>query len=169
MQVELKMRKKKKSLALQSVLEELKKKLERKKQVVVIPCSRKTKQTVYFIQGRRHVVVYIRTTGCVNLNTGLPRRLQQSTNVLTTPHHPQTKSPGPLGSTFQFWPPPAPRPMHSNPDICVTATRAGCRVSTTRASLLTPSPSPLTLHGVPILHLDSCTSQQTRAGAKQTP
>lgn len=80
-----KKKKKEKSLALQSVLEELKKKLERKKQVVVIPCSRKTKETVYFIQGRRHVVVYIRTTGCVNLNTGLPRRLQQSTNVLTTP------------------------------------------------------------------------------------
>lgn len=53
---------------------------------VAIRRPRKTKHTVHFIQGERHVVVYIRTTRCVNLNTGLSCRLQQRTHALAAPN-----------------------------------------------------------------------------------
>lgn len=82
---------------------------------VAILCPSTKKQTVHFIQGGRHVVVYIRSSRCVNLNMGLPHRLQQRNTC------PQT-SPGPQGSTFQLRTPPAKRPAPLNPDICVTAT-----------------------------------------------
>lgn len=61
------------------------------------------------------MVVYIRSSRCVNLNMGLPRRLQQRNTC------PQT-SPGPQGSTFQLRTPPAQRPAPLNRDICVRAT-----------------------------------------------
>ncbi len=54
--------------------------------ITAICCTRKTKQTVHFIQEGGHVV-YVRTTGCVNLNMGLPRRLQQRTHAFITPHN----------------------------------------------------------------------------------
>lgn len=48
--------------------------------------SKENIHTVHFIQGGRHVVVYIRTTHCVNLNTGLVCRLQQCVHALVAPN-----------------------------------------------------------------------------------
>lgn len=90
----------------------------KKKKPVVIQCPRKTKQTVHFIQGGRHVVVYIRTARCVNLNMGLPCR-----HALVPP---TTKSPRPQGSTFQAWTPPAPEANASKPrHLCQSHHHAG--------------------------------------------
>lgn len=53
---------------------------------VAVQYPRETKHTVHFIQGGRHVAVYIRATCCVNLNTGLSCRLQQRAHALATPN-----------------------------------------------------------------------------------